>query len=186
MSAVELARDQVRDQEVLATWVARLGPADRNGGAPALELLSSAGPVSSASAGARFVGGMVDGLRGFAAWRKDRAAEALPVLEDAARRATGYGPEAQPSAFLRWWIAEILLELDRPREAERYLVSLAWYEPMAHLRLGRLYEELEEWEKARTSYELFATAWSDPDPELRPLRDEAVAAARRLRSVIRE
>jgi tetratricopeptide (TPR) repeat protein len=188
-AVVEEPRGDVLDQFDLwqGAWLAERGRwAEHDAALERLRSRAAERLSAGDSAGARFVGGMADGLRGFAAWKKGRAAEALPVLEDAARRATGYGPEAQPSAFLRWWIAEILLELDRPREAERYLASLAWYEPMAHLRLGRLYEELEEWEKARTSYELFATAWADPDPELRPLRDEAVAAARRLRSVIRE
>ena len=51
--AVELAHHQVRDQEVIATWVARLGAGDGNGGPPTLELLQSAGPVASAVAGGR-------------------------------------------------------------------------------------------------------------------------------------
>jgi tetratricopeptide (TPR) repeat protein/TolB-like protein len=168
-------------------WAAEHGrAAEQRAAVERLRTASKESLVEGDSALGRLLEGMADGVVAFAEWKRGRAEAALPALLDAQRRATGHAEEGQPNVFLRWWIAELLLELDRPREAERYLESLTWYEPMARLRLARLYEELEEFEKAREEYELFAAAWADPDPELRPLRDEARAAARRLTSAIRE
>ncbi len=54
MTALDLAADRSPGEHVLSTWIVRLQPAGRTG-APALDLLSRRGPVSSASAGPRAV-----------------------------------------------------------------------------------------------------------------------------------
>lgn len=46
----------------------------------------------------------------------------------------------------------------------------------AHQRLVLLYSRMGQLESARRHWEAFAKAFDDPDPELRPLVDEARAA----------
>jgi tetratricopeptide (TPR) repeat protein len=114
---------------------------------------------------------------------------ALPMLKRRSSRPPG-GAEPTLNATLRWWLGELLLELDRSREAEVYFKSVgehtylpsiwAWY------RLGRIYEKLGRQEEAREAFATFAAGWRDADPELQPLVEEARAAAKRLTSVARE
>lgn len=90
---------------------------------------------------------------------------------------------------LRHGVAELLLEMSRPEDAQPYLISLtmdAPADPTAWEQLGRVYEELNEPAKARAAYENFAIAWREADPELQPRVAEVRAAAQRLSSAIRE
>jgi tetratricopeptide (TPR) repeat protein/TolB-like protein len=137
------------------------------------------------SASAAKAEGTALALEGYASWRRGRADEALRLLQAAQQRATGYGPEGAINATIRWWLGRLLQESGRPREAERYFSSF-WQSPLAAYHLGKVYEELEDYEKARSSYEFFAEAWRDADPELQPMVEEARAAISRLTSVIRE
>jgi predicted negative regulator of RcsB-dependent stress response len=68
---------------------------------------------------------------------------------------------------IRWWLAEILVEQGKLHEAERYYDSL-WIHTMSYQRLGDLYAESGDREKAREAYELFLTAWRDSEPEMQP------------------
>jgi hypothetical protein len=130
---------------------------------------------------------MAQALEGYGLWKRGRADEALPLLEAAQHRATGYGSRAIVNYDLRLWIGQLLLEQGRAREAERYL-GPQWrvLEPSAALRLASLYEQLGDFPKARESYEFFASAWRDADPELQPMVQRARAAAQRLTSAIKE
>ncbi|MCL7977358.1 MAG: tetratricopeptide repeat protein, partial [marine benthic group bacterium] len=51
---------------------------------------------------------------------------------------------------------------------------------LALYRLGPLYEQQGETEKARAAYAEFIERWIDADPELRPMVDTARAALARL------
>ena len=88
------------------------------------------------------------------------------------------------NAILRWWLGELLLELDRPEEAERYYRSvfddLDLPYVIAGKRLGEIYERLGRPEDARTAYEEFILGWQEADPELQPMVGEARGALRRL------
>lgn len=114
-----------------------------------------------------------------------RMAEAARLLEAARPRVTGLEWQILANAMIRWWLARIYVELGRTREAERYYKSL-WQFPRAVYELGKLYEEVGEFAKARETYELVLQAWQDADPQLDPRVEEVRAAIKRLTSVIRE
>ena len=134
---------------------------------------------------ARFMEGEALALEGYRHWREGRTEEATRVLETAERQATGHGPQSAVNATLRRWLGKLMLELGRTRDAERYFASL-WPEPLASYQLGKIYEELEDFGKARQSYAHFLLAWKDADPELQPKVQGARAALQRLTSAIRE
>jgi serine/threonine-protein kinase len=129
--------------------------------------------AASDSAAARDAAAAAEALEAYRLWRQGRPGQALAVFQR--QQATGVFFDED----LRWWIARILLELDRPREAERYWLSLG-SSPWAQLQLARIYEELGEHEKARRAWELVATGWHDADPELQPKVEEARVSVRRL------
>jgi serine/threonine-protein kinase len=129
-----------------------------------------------------FVGtvrGTVRALEAYATWRRGDREAAYQELTAAQREATGWGPSDFMNRTIRWWIVRLALELGRPEETERYLLSLD-EEPYAHLELGRLYERMGRTEEARERYELFVTAWRDADPDLQPKVAEARQALARL------
>ena len=123
--------------------------------------------VEGDSASARFADGAGHALDGLLAWRRGDRAQAERFLEEARVEATGHGPRWAVNDVIRWWLGELLLEDGRPHEAEPYFASL-WSDPLAFRRLGDLYVQTEEPDKARESYEMFLTAWHDADPELQP------------------
>jgi regulator of sirC expression with transglutaminase-like and TPR domain len=59
-------------------------------------------------------------------------------------------------------------------------------EPLSQRQLGKIYEQLEEYDKALESYEYFVEYWQDADPELQPMVEEARQAIIRLESLRRE
>jgi class 3 adenylate cyclase/tetratricopeptide (TPR) repeat protein len=139
------------------------------------------------SMGAAVSAGAARALDAYGSWRRGRPEDALQPLQAAQRVATGPGgPAARLNATIRWWSAELLLELDRPAEAERYFRSLLDDDDLPYViagkRLGELYERLDRPEDARAAYEEFVAGWRDADPELQPLVEEARAAVRRLSS----
>ena len=137
------------------------------------------------STGARFVVGEALALEGYRHWKEGRREEAARILETAQRQATGHGPEGGLNATLRWWLGKLMLELRRTRDAERYFASFR-PDPLASYQLGKIYEELGDFAKARESYALFGLGWKDADPELQPMVAEARAAVQRLTSAIKE
>ena len=98
MTPVELAHEQALQDQSLATWLARVGPGDRDGQAPTLELLRAEGPVASTTAGPRTA--VFDG-----------------ILHNRAdlRRILGERPDADDATLVlkgyQRWGAEVLQEL---------------------------------------------------------------------------
>jgi tetratricopeptide (TPR) repeat protein len=120
------------------------------------------------SVDARFAGGAARALEGHRARLRGRRDEALRLLQSALPAVTGFRDRGDANETVRWWIGELLAELDRPREALPYFESLLPDNPLASRRLGELYEETGEWDKAREAYEVFLIAWEDAEPEMAP------------------
>ncbi len=114
-----------------------------------------------------------------------RAAEGYAALVRGPPRAAVEALEAShPYHFgiQRWWLASAYEAAGRPADAVRLLETF-WWDPVssvASYRLGRLYEELGQPEKARQAYTDFVVAWSEADPELQPMVEEARHAIARL------
>jgi tetratricopeptide (TPR) repeat protein len=91
---------------------------------------------------------------------------------------------AGPAPYLQFRIGLELLERGDPRSAERYLLSLYPYDWAAYVPaqyyLGRVYEELDQPDRAREHYRIFVEWWETADPELQPWVDEGRAALERL------
>lgn len=114
-------------------------------------------------------------LDGYAAWLGGDPETGAAALEEATART---GEE------VRWWLARIHLELDRPAEAVRWLRSFWWHEhTLARYHLGKAYEALGDRERARRAYRDFVEGWSDADPGLQPRVEEAREALARLGEV---
>jgi tetratricopeptide (TPR) repeat protein len=105
--------------------------------------------------------------------------------------ATGFvGLQSAPLA--PWLVAEAYEHLDRPDSAaayfERvftppptgdamyYLPQIGMASSFAHRRLVLLYARMGRLEDARRHWEIFSAAFTHPDPEMRPLVEEARAA----------
>jgi hypothetical protein len=86
---------------------------------------------------------------------------------------------------IRWWIGELLLELNRPDEAVVYYESF-WHDPFAAWRLGPIYERIGDPAKASDAYALVAFAWQHADSELQVRASAAHAAVQRLTGAIQE
>jgi hypothetical protein len=89
------------------------------------------------------------------------------------------------NASIRWWLGTLYLEMGRLPDAERAFRSF-YPDPLAAYHLGKVYEELGEFSKAREAYVLFVVGWQDADAELQPKVQEARAAVQRLTSAIKE
>nr|MBA2563882.1 hypothetical protein [Gemmatimonadota bacterium] len=145
--------------------------------AAALDLLRKGAERSLADGNAtqaRNQGEAAEALQGYGLWKRGRRAEALHSLEALQRRADFLND------IVRWWLGKLLLEMERPREAERYFRSF-WQDPLALYHAGKINEELEEPARARDAYTLFLHAWREADPALQPLVREARSALTRLR-----
>jgi tetratricopeptide (TPR) repeat protein len=111
--------------------------------------------------------------------------EAIPAIQEL---------RIQARCVRCWRLSEAELEARRGRVAEAIgLYELAVNEPnnilrypaeraLALERLGPLYEEAGESDKAIDAYTRFAEAWEDADPELQPRVDAAREAVARLRA----
>ena len=159
--------------------------ADRAAARGSLRDLAARLRVDGDSTSARFADGAGHALDGLLAWQRGDRAQAERFLEEARTEATGHGPRWAVNEMIRWWLGELLVEDGRPHDAEKYFVSL-WFDPLAYRRLGELYVEMEEPEKARESYESFLTAWREADPELQPMVVHARQALAGLRPLRRE
>jgi tetratricopeptide (TPR) repeat protein len=141
--------------------------------------------ASGDSSEARRMGGAAAALDGWRVARQGDPDRGVADLQGAARDVVGHGWWGGVSWSVRWRAALLLEQTGQWAEARR------WYEafvndPMATLRLGRVYEELGDFDRAREAYERFATDWRDADPDLQPRVREARAAAMRLSSAVRE
>ncbi len=104
-----------------------------------------------------------------------REEEALEILQSAARK--GIAPP-----FVLGWIMELLAETGRPDEALRY-GRLLTPDPSMGLRMGLLYEEVGDRQKALEAYAWVTQAWAGADPTLQPRVAEARQAIARLRGL---
>lgn len=109
------------------------------------------------------------------------------MLETAQQSLYGYiwAMACGPNSTVGGWLGELMLEVDRPRDAERYIKSFeidpfGERDPFTALRLGEVYEELKEFEEARTSYEYSLQSWRGAEPELQPRIEAAHQALARL------
>jgi class 3 adenylate cyclase/tetratricopeptide (TPR) repeat protein len=166
----ELPSDEVRGifRFFVGAWAADQGrEADRAAARGALRDLAARARVEGDSSAARFADGAGKALDGLFAWKRGDLELAEEFLEEARVEATGHGPRWSVNDVIRWWLAEILVEQGKLHEAERYYDSL-WIHTMSYQRLGDLYAESGDREKAREAYELFLTAWRDSEPEMQP------------------
>jgi tetratricopeptide (TPR) repeat protein len=128
--------------------------------------------------------GMALGLEGYLRYRQGDAAGALPILLEAQQVATGWGPLNDFNEVLRLWIAEVLMELDRPAEALEWYgtfpVKERWLHPYAALRMGAAYEALGDADQAKDRYETALAYWRDAGPEMAERVAEARAGLARL------
>jgi tetratricopeptide (TPR) repeat protein len=174
-----------------ATFLAGAYAADRGRWSDhqaALERIRDAAKRASAagdSLAARRLDGTAQALDGLGVWKRGGKAEATAMLESAVAQVTGYGAPGAMNLDIRWWLCELYTQTGRPRDAERCLRSF-YPSSFALYRLAKIYEELGDHARARESYELFAIAWKDADPELQPKVEEARAAVQRLTSAIKE
>ena len=96
--------------------------------------------------------------------------------------------EGNLNAAIRWWLGQLLVELDRPRDALVYFrarVTSGGWQPFQEFESAKIYEELGEFEKARESYEYALLAWRDADSELRPRIEAAREGLARLPKPLR-
>ncbi|HUE95655.1 MAG TPA: adenylate/guanylate cyclase domain-containing protein, partial [Longimicrobiaceae bacterium] len=76
------------------------------------------------SLNARSQEGAARAMEGYALWKRGRRAEAIRAFESARRQIYGFAPSFGPNMTVRGWLGELMLEVDRPRDAERYFKSL--------------------------------------------------------------
>jgi tetratricopeptide (TPR) repeat protein len=60
---------------------------------------------------------------------------------------------------------DVYWELGRLQKAEDWYIGV-WKHPVAHERLGQLYEEVGRHGAARAAYERFVAVWKNADPKL--------------------
>lgn len=103
-----------------------------------------------------------DELRGYRAWKEGD-------LERAAELWSGYNASFTAGALWRGDLYRVLGEKDKAKGWYR----AAWRHPVAHERLGHLYEEMDRPGNAAAAYRRFVAAWKDADPELQGRVEEA-------------
>lgn len=120
---------------------------------------------AEAAAGRAWRDAHVRALDGYAAWLRGEHEAAAEILEEA----VPHTPDV-----VRWWLARVHLEQDRPTRAEPWLRSFWWDEhTLAYFHLGKAYEALGDEERARDAYRYFVDGWSGADSELQPMVAEA-------------
>jgi hypothetical protein len=96
----------------------------------------------------------------------------------------------QSAPLVRWMVAEAHAQLDRPDSAAAYFERVIAPPPeggtefeqvqmassFAHQRLVLLYARMGRLEDARRHWAMFSDAFTRPDPEMRPLIEQARAA----------
>jgi len=143
------------------------------------------------------VWGLIRALDGYAAWQRGDHARGLDLLETARVQTAPDGPSsyyrsimAERNRIVGAWLGELLLEMDRPRDALVYFESLGpgWplsQDPMMYFRMGQIRNRLGNREGAHEAYELAALAWRDPDPAMEAFAETARREATRLGALVR-
>jgi tetratricopeptide (TPR) repeat protein/TolB-like protein len=112
-------------------------------------------------------------LRGYRAWKTGD-------LKQAEKLWSGL-KWSRSHMFGALWRGDLYRELGQRQTAEDWYLA-AWQHPVAHERLGQLYEKMGRPEKAAAAYERFVAGWKKADPELQ----DRVAKARRRVEALRE
>ena len=121
---------------------------------------------------ARQIEGEIQIIEGYAALQRGDRDQALELLQQGQRRATGWGPVGGANQIARWSIAELLVDLGRGEEAIPYFRSMR-YDPYAAFELGKVYESLGRRDEAKEQYETALAFWRSADPALVPKVTEA-------------
>jgi tetratricopeptide (TPR) repeat protein len=103
-----------------------------------------------------------DGVEGYQAYRAGNLQEARQLLE-------GTNQTGDHGAILR---GDLYRKLGNWRKAEGWYQA-GWEHPVAHERLGKLYEEMRRPEEAIASYRRFAKAWEEADSRLQSRVEKA-------------
>ena len=111
----------------------------------------------------------VRSLEGYRAW-------SAGDLQTAAKFWSGSSQFRSAGAILQ---GDLHRDLGQLETAEDWYVA-GWPHPVAHERLGQLYEEMGRPEDAAAAYRRFVAAWEDADPEL---QDRVVRARERLQAL---
>ena len=90
-------------------------------------------------------------------------------LQEAERLWAGHNESGRFGAV---WRGDLYRKLGELRTAKGWYQA-AWQIPLAHERLGRLYEKMGRPEKARAAYDRFVESWEDADPKLQPRVEKA-------------
>lgn len=101
-------------------------------------------------------------VEGYRAWKKSD-------LRKAARH-WSRSNESGPAGAI--WRGDLYRERGQLEKAEGWYMA-AWPHPVAHERLGQLFEEMDKPERAAAAYRRFIAAWEDADRELQDRVDEA-------------
>jgi tetratricopeptide (TPR) repeat protein len=126
--------------------------------------------------------------------------EVLRLLGPAALQgeALGYA-QVQSASLIRWLVAEAYDQLDRPDSAAAYFeraiapppeggtnfAQVRMASSFAHRRLVLLYARMGRREEARRHWEIFHATFTHPDPEMRPLVEEARKAVASVEGMAR-
>lgn len=129
----------------------------------------AAGTGRSQSSSGETVAATVREIKGYRAFKADSLKEAV--------RLWGRWKASPPPGGI--WRGDLYRRLGRLKEAEGWYLA-AWPVPLAHERLGQLYEEMDKPEEARAAYERFIEAWKNADPEL---QDRVTKARERLEAL---
>ncbi|HET6617442.1 MAG TPA: adenylate/guanylate cyclase domain-containing protein [Gemmatimonadota bacterium] len=122
--------------------------------------------------GAARIEGFVQIIEGYAALERGDRERALELLQQGQRQATGWDAIGAVNYYVRWSIAELLVDLGRGEESIPYYRSIR-NDPNAALELGKVFEALGRRDEAKEQYETALAYWRTADPELAPKIAEA-------------
>jgi tetratricopeptide (TPR) repeat protein len=118
------------------------------------------------------IAGYIQVIEGYGALERGEKEQALALLQQGQRQATGWNADGGVNLYVRWSIAELLVDLGRGEEAIPYYRSLR-ADPDAALELGKIYAALGRREEAKEQFETALAYWRDADPALAPRIAEA-------------
>jgi len=108
----------------------------------------------------------VQELKGYRAWKAGNLGEA--------KKYWSRSIESPPPGAV--WRGDLYREIGELKKAEGWYLA-AWEVSLSHERLGQLYEEMGQPEKAVAAYERFIAAWENADE---PLQDRVKEARKRM------